>query len=238
LVLTESQRQTYTVAIARRVSREPVAYIVGHREFYGLDFVVDPRVLIPRPETELLVEKVLEAIPAFQVQVDNLQLADIGTGSGAVAVSLAVNLSGATVYAVDASRGAIEITGVNAARHQVSNQVQPLLGDLCDPLPGPVHVIAANLPYIPGEQLGSLMPEIVHHEPLTALDGGADGLIYIRRLLRQATAWLLRGGVVVLEIGADQGPKVVNLSKQHYPQARVEIFRDYGGLDRVVRVNT
>jgi release factor glutamine methyltransferase len=237
-VLRESGRQAFQVSIQRRSSREPVAYIVGHREFYGLGFAVDPRVLIPRPETELLVERAIKAIRVFEVQTDKLQLVDIGTGSGAVAVSLAVNLSGANVYAIDASRGAMEVAELNAARHQVSSRVQLLLGDLCGPLPERVHVIVANLPYIPSGQLASLMPEVVEHEPLAALDGGADGLTYIRRLLEEAAPWLLPSGVILLEIGADQGRRVVNLAAQFYPQARVELFQDYGGLDRVVQVNT
>ena len=234
--LTDSQRYAFLASVGRRQSREPVAYIIGHREFYGLDFVVDRRVLIPRPETELLVECALEAGGRLLAEGQELLLADIGTGSGAVAISLAVNLAGATIYATEASAEAMEVAALNVARHGVSGRVQLLDGDLVDPLAERVHIMVANLPYIRTEQLASLMPEVAAYEPRVALDGGTDGLVLIRRLLEQAGRWLLPRGVLLAEIGAEHGQEVLVLAKQCYPAAELELFQDYAGLDRVVRI--
>lgn len=238
LGLGESQHQAFLTFIQRRQRREPVAYIIGHREFFGIDFIVSRTVLIPRPETELLVELALESAARLDAQGQRLLLADIGTGSGAVAVSLATNLPTASVYATEASAQALGVASLNAARHGVSSRVQLLLGDLLDPLPQRMHIITANLPYIRTAQLAALIPEVADYEPRVALDGGADGLVHIRRLLVQARRWLLPHGVVLLEIGADQGQVVLALSSVHFTSAKVELFQDHAGLDRVVRIST
>jgi len=180
--LLPPQRQAYAAVVARRREREPVPYITGQREFYALDFAVDPRVLIPRPETELLVECALQSASQW-ADDGKLRLADIGTGSGIMAISLAVHLPQATVYATDASAEALLVAAANAARHGVSNRVHLLHGELLDPLPVPVHLIAANLPYVPSGVLPTLDRDVVDYEPLAALDGGPDGLTHIRRLL-------------------------------------------------------
>jgi len=220
----------YRQLIERRARREPVAYIVGHKEFYGLDFFVDDRVLIPRPETELLVEK------AIEVSQRRAVVADVGTGSGAIAVSLAVHLPQVVVYATDASPGALEVAARNCRRHGVEDRVHLLQGHLLEPLPEPVDLIAANLPYVSQAELAQLPPEINCYEPREALNGGPDGLDLIRRLLAQAGWYLKPGGVVLAEIGATQGQAVVTLAKRYFPAARAEIGRDYAGLDRVVVV--
>lgn len=236
LELMDSQRHAFLVSVGRRRSREPVAYIIGHREFYGLDFVVDRRVLIPRPETELLVECALEAGARLRAEDQELLLADIGTGSGAVAVSLAINLAGATIYATEASPEAMEIAALNAARHGVSGRVHLLGGDLVGPLVERVHIMVANLPYIRTGQLAYLMPEVAVYEPRIALDGGTDGLAHIRRLLERAGPWLQPRGVLLAEIGAEHGQQVLVLAKQCYPAAELKLHQDYAGLDRVVRI--
>jgi release factor glutamine methyltransferase len=212
-----------------------VPYIVGHREFCGLDFLVDRRVLIPRPETELLVERALESAGRARWGQPPL-VADIGTGCGIIAISLAVNLPNATVYATDASPEALQVAAVNAARHGVSDRLHLLCGDWLDPLPEPTHIIVANLPYVATEVLATLEPDVADYEPLAALDGGADGLEHIRRLLAQAGDWLLPHGVILLEIGAGQGPDVVAIASRQYAHPKTELFQDYAGLDRIVRV--
>ena len=234
--LDPAQREAYAAVVARRREHEPVPYIIGHREFYGLDFAVDRHVLIPRPETELLVERVLQSAARWTALDAPLRLADIGTGSGIVAISLAVRLPTATVYATDASVDALLVATANAARHGVADRVQLLYGVLLDPLPEPVHLIAANLPYVSSDVLPTLDRDVVDYEPLAALDGGPDGLTHIRRLLDQAGRWLLPGGTIVLEIGAGQGPAVIAYAAERYPEAHVELSQDYAGLDRVVRV--
>lgn len=234
--LTEAQREAFLAFVERRRRHEPVPYIVGHREFYGLDFVVDRRVLIPRPETELLVERALAS--AASLGTRELILADIGTGSGIVAISLAVHLPDATVYATDVSAEALEVAAVNATRHGVSERVHLLAGNLLDPLPEPVHIIVTNLPYISTARVDSLASDVVDYEPRVALDGGTDGLQHVCNLLAQAGRWLLPGGVIWLEVGAYQGQKVVALAQQYFPTAQVELFQDYAGLDRDVRIQT
>jgi release factor glutamine methyltransferase len=236
--LTQAQQEAFLTAVQRRTRNEPVPYIVGHREFYRLDFLVDRRVLIPRPETELLVEKALDVAVRQELGKGRPLLADVGTGSGIVAISLAVNLPRATVYATDTSPDALVVAAANAARHGVASRVHLLQGDLLQPLPERVHIIAANLPYIPAGRLPTLPPDVVEYEPLTALDGGPDGLQPARRLLARAGEWLLPEGTIVMEIGAEQGPEVVALGQHHYPQAQVELYPDDAGLDRVVRIQT
>ena len=232
--LSPEQQARFHKLVARRADREPLAYLLGHREFYGLDFLVDPRVLIPRPETEHLVEEALRLAARLP---PSLRLADVGTGSGAIAVALAVHLPQATVYALDASAEALAMAAANAQRHGVSGRVRCLAGDLLTPLPEAVHLIVANLPYVARDEWAALAPEIREHEPRQALDGGPDGLNLIRRLLATAPSHLWPGGAVLLEIGAGQGAAVIALARRHFPQAAVRLLPDYAGLDRVVVVS-
>jgi len=243
--LSPAELARYRQLIERRRAHEPVAYIVGHQEFYGLDFYVDRRVLIPRPETELLVEKAIELAgkvgdSGYGIGVSSypITLADVGTGSGAIAVSLAVHLPQATIYALDSSAEALEVAARNVRHHRVERRVHLLRGDLLSPLPEPVDIVVANLPYVSEVELAELPPEIRCYEPLSALDGGPDGLRHIRRLLAQAREYFRPHGAVLLEIGATQGEAVAELARRHFPTAEIEIARDYGGLDRVVIVRT
>ncbi len=225
----------YRDLVTRRANREPLAYILGHREFYGLDFAVDPRALIPRPETELLVEHALSIARQHDLP---LQIADVGAGSGAIAVTLAVHLPRATLYALDASAGALAVVAENSRRHHVVRRVRCLQSDLLLALPGPVDLITANLPYVTSEEWQDLIPEIRDHEPRAALDGGPDGLDLIRRLLTTAGSYLCPGGALLLEIGASQGVAVTTLASKYFPQARVQVHPDYAGLDRLVIIST
>ena len=222
-------------AVARRVTGEPLAYVIGHREFYALDFQVDKRVLIPRPETELLVDEALVWLRGHFGQ--RLSIADVGTGSGAIAVSIARNYPGGAVYAIDASSGALEVAKANAERLGVAGRVMLLEGDLLRPLQLPIDLIIANLPYVREDQMplwcGATQVELAF-EPFDALCGGPDGLDVIRRLMQQAPAALREGGAVMLEIGADQGEAVSQLAQQAFPEGRVRLKKDLAGLDRMV----
>ncbi len=233
--LTPKQLTLYRDLTARRGNREPLAYIVGHREFFGLEIMVDHRVLIPRPETELLVERALGIASRL---ASPLRIADVGAGSGAIAVSLAVHLPRATVYALDDSADALEVVAENARRHHVASRVRCLRSDLLSALPNPVDLIAANLPYVTTEEWEQLAPEIRDHEPRSALDGGSNGLEFVGRLLATAGPWLRSGGAILLEIGAGQGVAATNLARECLPQARVELVQDYAGLDRLIAVET
>jgi len=221
--------------VGRRARREPLAYIVGHREFFDLDFVVDARVLIPRPETELLVEHTLHL---SRMAAKPLTIADVGTGSGAIAVTLAVHLPAATVYALDDSAGALAVAAENARHHNVASRVHCLPGDLLAPLPVAVDLITANLPYVTTTEWADLAPEIRDYEPRAALDGGPDGLVAIRALLATAGSYLNPGGAILVEIGAGQGQAALALARDHFPRAKIELRRDYGGLDRLLAVES
>jgi release factor glutamine methyltransferase len=230
--LTPKELTLYRELIRRRAAREPLPYIVGRREFFGLDLVVDERVLIPRPETELLVE---QALHLARRAAHPLLVADVGAGSGAIAVALAVHLPQAAVYALDASPAALAVTAENAHRHGVAGRVHCLESDLLSALPMPVDLIAANLPYIAAPEWPALPPEIREWEPRRALDGGPEGLDAIRRLLMQAQAFLRPGGALLLEIGSGQGAAVTALART-YLSAEVQLMQDYAGLDRLVGV--
>lgn len=232
-VLEANQAELYTEHIARRVRREPVAYIVGHKEFYGIDLKVDPRVLIPRPETEMLVDAVLDL--AAQCAPETLRVADVGTGSGAIALAAAVNAPNARIYAIDLSDDALAVAHANVRRYDTRNQVTLVQGDLLAPLRECVHVIVANLPYVKSEDYHTLEADVRVYEPQLALESGEQGLDAITRLLPQVPDHLEQGGVTILEIGYDQGKDVQQLVHDLLPQAKyVELHRDYQGRDRMV----
>ena len=220
--------------IQRRLDREPAAYITGHKEFYGLDFHVAPPVLMPRPETELLVETAIGI--AGRLFPISCLIADIGTGCGAVAVALAANLPHATVYAIDVSGAALDVASVNCRTHGVEERVILLQGDILDPLPQSVHMIVANLPYVRQSEITRLSPEISSYEPQVALDGGLDGLSLIRKLLSQARGKLLGNGSVLLEIGHDKARTVSALARVYMPRASSSVATDLSGLDRVLTI--
>lgn len=238
-VVAASQLSEYRRLIRRRASGYPLPYLTGRTEFYGLDFEVTPEVLIPRPETETLVDLALAYRPR--------NIVDVGTGCGCIAVSLAVHLPAAIVYAVEISPPALAVARRNVERHGVSRRVRLLVGDVLTPRPGPVDLIVSNPPYIPTSQCASLPASVRDHEPRLALDGGGDGLEIIRRLLAQAPAVLPhpernpRGegrpeGRMLIEIGADQGKAASRLARAFFRQATIRIHPDLAGRDRVLEV--
>lgn len=238
--LTASEAERYTDFIARRAASEPVAYLVGHKEFYGLDLLVDRRVLIPRPETELLVDAVLEWIDDYCTPdsgADPVLVADIGTGSGAIALAMAAETPNAQVYATDISADALEVARRNAERLNLDQRVTFYQGDMLTPLPEPVDILVANLPYVPKDEYQTLDADVHDYEPQVALESGPEGLDAIRRLLTQAPGNLRSGGLIVLEIGHNQGEAVAALATALLPQAQwVSVEQDYSGHDRVVRI--
>ncbi len=222
--------------VERRLHHEPAAYILGCCGFYGLDFYVDRRALIPRPETELLVEEAIKSARQFPCQKD-LTIADIGTGSGAIAISLALALPQSKIYATDISIPALQVSEVNCQRFSVDSQVRLLGGDLLEPLPEPVDIMIANLPYIKDSELWSLSPEIIDFEPIIALAGGQDGLDKIRGLLGQIPGSINPQGCLLIEIGQGQEEAVTSLVNAYFPQARLELIPDLSGIDRVVKIS-
>lgn len=227
-------KETYASLVARRLQHEPVAYITGHKEFYGLDLYVDRRVLIPRPETETLVEVALAIVRQHGLST----VAEVGVGCGAVAIALAVNLPRLELYAIDNSSDALAIAEVNCRRHAVLDRVRLLRGDLLAPLPERVGLIVANLPYVAHQELDSLPLDIIQYEPLSAIDGGPDGLQHLRRLVAQAGSNLKPPGIVCMEIGAMQAGLVNELARAEFPGANVGLVKDLAGLDRVAVILT
>ena len=229
-LVTSDQESRYTELIARRAAHYPLPYLTGRSEFYGLDFLVTPEVLIPRPETELLVDLALARRPASVV--------DVGTGSGCVAIALAVHLPRALVYAIDASAAALAVARLNADRHGVAGRVQLMAGDLLTPRPRLVDLIVSNPPYVAADEWAALPVSVRDHEPRLALDGGTDGLVIIQRLLSEAPAVLRPGGVLLIEIGARQGDAASYLALTAFPGSTVRVHADLAGHDRVLEVET
>lgn len=233
--LTTQQSQAYESLVQRRLSGEPTAYILGKREFYGLDFYVDRRVLIPRPESELLVDKALE-FAGKHLSAPHLFIADVGTGCGNLAISLAVHLPQAQIYASDISQAALEVAAINCQHHKMSQRIHLLQGYLLEPLPMSMHVIVANLPYVKNKELAELEPNVRDFEPRLALAGGSQGLDYIAELLSQAPVKLSQGGAVLIEIGVGQGTAAIALARKHFPQSEAYLYPDLSGIDRVLGI--
>jgi len=220
--------------MARRLRREPVAYITGHQEFWSLDFHVTPDVLIPRPETERLVEIAVELAGRFHAD-SRLRILDLGTGSGAIAVSLSKELPGAQVWATDLSLPALAIARGNAACHGVLKRIELAGSNLFDSIgkTSEFHLIVANPPYVRRGELSTLAPEVRRWEPRTALDGGLDGLDYYRRIVAQGYSHLVPGGALLLEVGADMGHQVGHLLESTGYYAPAKLYQDYAGRERV-----
>jgi release factor glutamine methyltransferase len=197
----------YAALVERRARREPVAFITGHREFWGLDFEVSPDVLIPRPETELIVEAVIAARPTRSAV---RRIVDVGTGSGCLAIALAIEYPDARAIAIDISRKALDVARRNAARHGVLDRIQFLQADLLEAIAGHADVIVANPPYVPSGV--ALSPDIVRYEPPVALYSGTDGLSALERLIHDTRAYLADGGLFVVEFGLGQDHQIEALA--------------------------
>jgi release factor glutamine methyltransferase len=233
--LTPAQAVHYAALVARRAMGEPVAYLTGHREFMGLDLLSDGRALIPRPETELLVEAALGLVAERLARdVTHPPLAaDIGTGSGAIAVALArLEPRLPLVYATDISPAALALAGENARRLGVADRVRLLQGDLCAPLPEPVDLLLANLPYVAPHDAATLAPDVRRYEPGLALYSDEMGLGHLRRFFAQAPSHLRPGGALLVEFGYDQRAAVAALAGAALPGYRVRVGADYAGWDR------
>lgn len=232
--LTPNQDEQLCQLVQRRVDGEPLAYILGRREFYGLDFVVNHHAFIPRQETELLVDKVLELCSARRAG-EPFEVIDVGTGCGAIAVAVAFNLPGANVYATDISREALQVADINRRQHGVKDRVHLIQGDLFEAIDRPVDVIVSNPPYIKTSDLSGLAIE-VRREPALALHGGDDGLAIIRRLLRQALARIRPGGCILVEIAPEQLHQAMDLARDAFPAGSVSFARDLLHLPRMVAI--
>jgi len=235
--LTPEELARFKALIVRRRLGEPVAYLTGHKEFWSLDFLVAPGVLIPRPETEVLVEAVVDAARKGLPPDLPPRGLEVGVGSGAVVVALAKELPALTWVGVDISRTALEVARENARRHGVAGRLYFLRGDLFSGIkPGPrFALVVANLPYVPRGEWEQLPKEIKDYEPPEALLGGEDGLALLRPLIAQAPGYLTAGGWLALEVGAGQADQVLQLIKETGAFTEMEAWRDYQRIRRIVR---
>lgn len=240
--IPQDKFETYLRLVERRAAGEPLQYVTGHQEFFGLDFKVTPDVLIPRPETEHLVEQVIKLCRERRPDPGSTGdlIVDVGTGSGCIAVSLAVNLPKASLIAIDISKSALAVARENAEAHRVAGRIQFLEGDLLEPLrsrslEGRVDFIASNPPYVPAGDFDHLQREIREHEPGIALRAGEDGLEFYRRLLDQSLTFLRSGGCLVCEIGFSQLERVHGLIDPSLWEL-AEVTADLQGIPRTLTI--
>ena len=233
--VSPQQEQALAAIMERRLKREPLAYILQYKEFYGINLLVNPDVLIPRPETECMVEHAL-FMALMGMETPQLVVADVGTGTGAIAINLALHLPAAHIYAMDNADAVLDVAAYNIRAHNVADRVTLGKGDLLEPAPEPVDLILANLPYIPTDRIPTLQPEI-RWEPRQTLDGGPDGLDLIRRLLAQAPDKLKEHGIILLELDPEQVPAVEELARQLFPEAETSVEKDLAQHDRIFVIN-
>ncbi len=246
--LSLQELEKYDGLVRRRSMREPLQYILGVQEFWSLEFVVNRNVLVPRPETEVLVEKVIALANNKNINNEPLKILDIGTGSGNIAVSLARELRNAEITATDISLGALEVAKINSKKNGVKERIEFIHGDLFEPF----HIkdcsgetknvtfdfIVSNPPYIPSGDLDGLSPEVSEWEPRIGLDGGEDGLNFYRRILKEAFHYLKDDGFVLFEIGESQGEEIKKIAGLYKKYRGIKIYRDYSAKDRVAQIWT
>jgi len=229
-VVSKEYLDQYRELIKKRIERVPVAYLTNHKEFMSLSFYIDESVLIPRPETEVLVENV------FKMQSDDCKVLDLGTGSGAIVVTLAIQRVDWKFIATDISTEAVVVAEKNAQRHRVSERITLLQGNLFEPLQDEAikfDCIVSNPPYISSSEISTLMPEVRDYEPRIALDGGSIGLDFIEKMVAEAPKFLTENGKLVFEFGYQQGEAVRNLIQSNPQYTDCNIIKDYAGIERV-----
>jgi release factor glutamine methyltransferase len=240
--IREEEKATLERLIKRRISGEPLQYILGHQEFWSIDFKVDPRVLIPRPETELLVEQSLSILSGTPFKRPPFVL-EIGTGSGAVAISLAKEVRDIFLVATDISREALMLANENAKSSGVLHQIKFVHGNLFHPFRlsrerEPFDLILSNPPYITYSEIEGLAREVRDYEPIIALNGGEDGLTFYRNIISQAPFYLKKGGWLLLEVGQTQGEKVSELIQKRGDFLTPQRLQDLSGIERVVKAQS
>jgi release factor glutamine methyltransferase len=234
--LADDARKTFERAVERRSRREPLQYITGRQEFWGIEFMVTPDVLIPRPETELIIESALRSV---RDRNGPQWIIDLCTGSGCIAVSLAKELPQARILATDTSSQAISVARGNARRHDVADRIRFFEGDLFGPLEeldihGQVDIIVSNPPYVSSGDFSALQPEVRDYEPKMALLAGPDGTQVQRRIVNEAPRFLMKHGLLIMEMGLGQADPLAHLIRQRKNYGSLEILKDLAGIDRVI----
>jgi len=237
--LTDVEKTKLENNIRKRIDKIPLQYITKHQEFMGMDFLIEKGVLIPRPETEILVEEVIKKLKKYPYY-DNLSIADLGTGTGVIAISIAKFIDNITVYATDISKKSLKVALKNAQKHDCKDKITFLLGDLFEPFKNKIKIfsleaIISNPPYINSNDFKLLPSEVKDNEPKIALFGGIDGLDYYRKIIKKSTQYLKKNGFIALEVGFSQSKIVKELIiKEGKFNQDIEIIKDYLGIDRVV----
>jgi len=238
-IVDEADFTRYTELIDRRASHVPLQYITQQVEFMSLNFIVDERVLIPRPETELLVETVIKKTDNKLYHDRRITIIDIGTGSGNIAVSLAKNISNIRIYAGDISLGALAVANENVQRHDVTDKIQLLHGNVFDAFNSDVKkeqvdFVVSNPPYVSESESKNMEPELIDHEPLLALIGGEDGLCIYKQIIKDAAGWIKTGGYLIIEIGETQADSIIKLMQNELHYDEIEIIKDLQGKERII----
>lgn len=237
--LKNKEKKQLENMIQERIRKIPLQYITKHQEFMGMDFLVEKGVLIPRPETEILVERVIERLKKRKSS-SHLKIVDLGTGTGIIAISIAKFIKDITIYATDISKKSLQVAFKNAQKHSCEDKIIFLQGDLFRPFLGKIDknsldVIISNPPYINSDDFKLLPPEIKDNEPKIALYGGVDGIDYYRKIVKESPKFLKRDGFIALEVGLNQAKIIKELIlKENNYRKNVEIFKDYSGIERVV----
>jgi release factor glutamine methyltransferase len=235
-VLDDKNRRDFDEAIRRRTKREPLQHIIGNQEFWGLEFKVTPDVLIPRPETEFIIEAALAIV---QDRNRPARIIDLCTGSGCIAVSLAKELTAAHVIATDASEKSLAVARENARNHSVADRIRFLEGDLFEPLEeldirGQIDIIVSNPPYVRESDLPALQSEVKDYEPLMALIAGPEGTEMAREIIKHATEYLNKNGALIMEMGLGQAGALTRMTEATGAYSKPEILKDLAGIDRVI----
>lgn len=236
-ILSSNELSILEELISKRIDRLPVAYIVNRTEFYGMELFVNSRVLIPRPETELLVDEAVKFCNRwFTRHKGQIKIADVGTGSGAIALALAKTIPGSKIYAIDISEDALEIANINAQRHNLNSQIVFSKGDLLQQINDCLDIVIANLPYIPTYDIRLLAKEVSKYEPFEALNGGENGIAVIEDLVKQLPGKIASDGAFLLEIGMNQEEYVQSVIMDYFPGSSINLVKDLTGINRVVAV--
>lgn len=232
-ILTADELARFKQLILRRIKKEPVAYIIGCKPFMSLDFFVNQDVLIPRPETEKLVEI---AVDIAKTRDETISVLDIGCGSGAIAISIAKYALNTSIVATDSSEKAVYTANQNAQKHGVQDKITFYQGNLFEPIPSDLKfdIIVSNPPYIQSSEINNLQIEIKDFEPIAALDGGADGLDFYRNIISHAHGFLKQNGLILLEMGAGQSKSIRNIIDSNPSFGNIKIFKDHGDIERVI----
>ena len=232
--LLKSEEQSIYSLLDKRLEGYPLSYITGKREFYGIDIEIGEGVLIPRQETEILVQTAITI--SKKMRKENIKIADIGTGSAAISIAIALNIPNSLVHACDISYEALEIAAENINKYSLEDKILLNQGDLLEPILDEMDIILSNPPYIPNFQISSL-PQEVLNEPRIALDGGKDGLQVISRLMKESVNKLSGAGAMVIEITPELSGKTVLLARKHFPEANILILKDLMENDRAILIN-